>query len=267
MLLLLSVPMVAAQVAPGASDAQTYLGFDRNDYPGDVNLALLRQTFSYAGFWLNEPPGETSNSWVGKRRILQSAGFGFLVLFNGRLDAQLKHNPAALGQSDGRAAIASARGEGFPAHAVIFLDLEEGGRMSAQQKAYIYAWVDAVNASDFRAGVYCSGIPAREDESIITADDIRATAGGRDIKFWVVQDSCPPSPGCGFPKHPPSPAQSGVHDIEIWQFVRSPKQPESAGQCRGYNRDGNCYAPGIDPAAHLHVDLNTATSADPSQAR
>ena len=45
------------QPAPSAS-ASTYLGFDRNDYPGDENLKLLRQTFSYAGFWLNHPPGE-----------------------------------------------------------------------------------------------------------------------------------------------------------------------------------------------------------------
>jgi hypothetical protein len=27
-----------------------YLGFDRNDYPGDGKLTLLRQTFSFAGF-------------------------------------------------------------------------------------------------------------------------------------------------------------------------------------------------------------------------
>src|SRR5580765_8591651 len=81
-----------------------YLGFDRNDYPGDANLQVLRQTFAYAGYWLNNPPGETSNSWVGKRPALASAGFGFLVLFNGRLDAQLQHRAAALGQSDANAA-------------------------------------------------------------------------------------------------------------------------------------------------------------------
>jgi len=33
-----------------------YLGFDRNDYPGEESLRLLRQTFSYTGFWLNHPP-------------------------------------------------------------------------------------------------------------------------------------------------------------------------------------------------------------------
>ena len=70
--------------------SQSYLGFDRNQYPGDNNLKTLRQTFSYAGYWLNNPPGETSNTWAGHRAAVESAGFGFLVLFNGRLYADLK---------------------------------------------------------------------------------------------------------------------------------------------------------------------------------
>jgi len=258
-----------ATLLPIPSVAQSaYLGFDRNDYPGDENLKILRQTFSYAGYWLNNPPGATSNSWVGKRPLLESTGFGFLVLFNGKLDAQLQHDAAALGRSDGKAAAAAAKREGFPAHTIIFLDLEEGGRMLPEQKAYVYAWVDKVNASGFRAGVYCSGIPVQEGKSTVnSADDIRATAHGRDITFWVVQDTCPPSPGCGFPKHAPSPGESGERYADIWQFVRSPKQPEFAGKCPGYNADENCYPPGVDPAAHVHIDVNTATSADPSHGR
>ena len=256
----------------GESFAQqsTYLGFDRNDYPGDANLQVLRQTFAYAGYWLNNPPGETSNSWVGKRPALASAGFGFLVLFNGRLDAQLQHRAAALGQSDANAATTEAKREGFPAHTIIFLDLEEGGRMSPQQKAYIYAWVDAVNASGFRAGVYCSGIPVREGKNTVidTAHDIRDNAHGREISFWVTQDSCPPSPGCVFPKQPANPTAGGISFADVWQFVQSPKRPEFAAKCGGYNRqDGSCYPPGVAPSIHLDVDLNTANSADPSAGR
>lgn len=248
---------------------QTYLGFDRNDYPGDQNLKTLRQTFSYTGYWLNNPPGENSNSWVGKRQVLQSAGFGFLVLFNGRLDKQLRHNPAGLGKNDGNAAVSAARRDGFPAQSIIFLDIEEGGRMLPEQKAYIYAWVDSVNGAGFRAGVYCSGIPAQEDKntSIVTANDIRDNAQGRKISYWVTNDSCPPSPGCTFPGSPPSPAASGVDFAEIWQYVQSPRRKEFASQCHNYNRDGNCYAPGIAPATRLHVDVNTANSNDPSSTR
>ena len=184
-----------------ASAQQSYLGFDRNQYPGDQNLKALRKTFSYTGFWLNNPPGENTNSWHGKRQAIESAGFGFLVLFNGRLDKQLHRNAAALGKTDGQAAVAAAQREGFPAHTIIFLDIEEGGRMLPEQKAYIYAWIDAVTSSGFRTGVYCSGIPSREDKNttIVTADDIRDNAQGRHIVYWVTNDVCPPSPGCAFP--------------------------------------------------------------------
>jgi hypothetical protein len=248
---------------------KTYLGFDRNDYPGDQSLKVLHETFSYAGYWLNNPPGENANSWVGKRQILQSAGFGFLVLFNGRLDKQLRRNPAALGQTDGQAAITSARHESFPPQTIIFLDIEEGGRMLPEQKAYIYAWVDAVNVAGFRAGVYCSGIPAREDKNttVVTAKDIRDNAQGRQIMYWVTNDVCPPSPGCSSPNPPPQPAHSGIDFADVWQFAQSPRRKDFAAQCHNYNHDGNCYPPGISPAGGLHVDVNTASSPDPSSAR
>jgi hypothetical protein len=252
----------------GASAQQSYLGFDRNQYPGDQNLKVLRQTFSYSGFWLNNPPGENTNSWQGKRQVIQSAGFGFLVLFNGRLDEQLRRNPAALGKADGQAAVSSAQREGFPEHTIIFLDIEEGGRMLPEQKAYIYAWVDWVSSSGFRAGVYCSGIPAREDKntSIVTADDIRNNAEGRPIVYWVTNDVCPPSPGCVFPNQTPRPAESKIDFADVWQFAQSPRRPDFAARCHNYNRDGNCYPPGINPSSHLFVDVNAATSADPSAA-
>jgi hypothetical protein len=86
---LLNVVTVLAFFSVALSQS-TYLGFDRNDYPGDANLKVLRQTFSYTGYWLNNPPGENANSWTGHRIAIQNAGFGFLVLFNGRLYAELK---------------------------------------------------------------------------------------------------------------------------------------------------------------------------------
>src|SRR5581483_5783426 len=70
--------------------ARAYLGFDRNDYPGDDKLSILKSTFSYAGYWLNVPPNDPNgNLWAGKREALQRAGFGFLLLFNGRTYKQL----------------------------------------------------------------------------------------------------------------------------------------------------------------------------------
>ncbi|MGA7929390.1 MAG: glycoside hydrolase domain-containing protein [Candidatus Sulfotelmatobacter sp.] len=247
----------------------TYLGFDRNTYPGDANLKALHQTFSYTGYWLNNPPGERTNTWTGHRAAVESAGFGFLVLFNGRLYAELKSVAYAkkLGNSDAQAATAAARREGFPAHTVIFLDQEQGGRMLPEQKAYLYAWVDAVTAAGFRAGIYCSGMPAQDDGNVVTAEDIRQNAGRRKIVYWAIEDACPPAPGCSFPAHPPSPGQSGVRFAEVWQFAQSPQEKDVAANCSGYNRDGNCYPPGISAPQRLHVDVNSATSPDPSQGR
>ncbi|HXM20308.1 MAG TPA: glycoside hydrolase domain-containing protein [Terriglobales bacterium] len=278
LMIIAAIGTASAQTARSGSQSQAatsapaYLGFDRNNYPGDQNLKALRQKFSYTGFWLNHPPSAKTNTWSGKRRTLQSAGFGFLVLFNGRLFNELKSVSYAskLGKSDAQTAVTAARREGFPAETVIFLDQEQGGRMLPEQKAHIYAWVDGVTAGGFRAGIYCSGIAAQEDggATIVTADDIRQNAGARKIVYWVTNDACPPSPGCGFPKKAPSPADSGIRFADIWQFAQSPKRSEVAASCpANYNSDGNCYPPGIDVAKRLHIDVNTATTADPSHGR
>jgi hypothetical protein len=256
------------------AQAQTHahFGFDRNDYPGDANLKTLRRTFSYTGYWLNNPPGERTNTWRGHRAAVESAGFGFLVLFNGRLYAELKSvaNAKKLGRSDASAAVDAARREGFPEHTTIFLDQEQGGRMLPEQKAYIYAWVDAVTGAGFGVGIYCSGIPAKDDGNVVTAEDIRRSAGGRQIVYWAINDACPPSPGCTFPvnpsAHPPRPAQSGIDFAEVWQFAQSPQRKDVAGSCSNYSRDGECYAPGIS-SPKLYVDVNTAASPDPSHGR
>jgi Domain of unknown function (DUF1906) len=248
---------------------QTYLGFDRNIYPGDANLRTLRQTFSYTGYWLNNPPGATSNSWAGHRAAVESAGFGFLVLFNGRLYAELKTvaNAQRSGRADAIIAASSARRERFPRGTIIFLDQEQGGRMLPEQKAYIYAWVDAITAGEFRAGIYCSGMRSTDGQNVVTAEDIRQTAGSRQITYWAINDSCPPSPGCSFSLPPPSPSKSGIDFAEVWQFVQSPQRKDVAVHCTNYSHDGNCYPPGTAPAQGLHIDLNASASADPSHGR
>jgi hypothetical protein len=265
-MLLLLFPLLVGIVQSQAGDHASYLGFDLNDYPGDANLKTLRQTFAYTGYWLNRPPGEKTNTWIGHRAAVESAGFGFLVLFNGRLYAQLKTvaNATRLGQTDARAAAEAARREGFPRATIIFLDQEQGGRMLPEQSAYIYAWVDGVIAAGFRAGIYCSGIAAADDNNVVTAEDIQEHAGGREIVYWVTNDACPPAPGCAFPQRAPSPTDSGIAFAEIWQFAQSPQRKDVAGRCTNYNRDGDCIAPGI---AGLAIDANSATSADPSHGR
>ena len=137
LLVLAAVAMLlSARAFERSRQAVTYLGFDRNDYPGDENLPALRKTFSFTGYWLNNPPGAKANSWRGKRETVQRAGFGFLLLFNGRAYAELKSAPNP-GAFDGAAAAQAAKAEGFRRGSVIFLDQEEGGRMLDEQNTRI----------------------------------------------------------------------------------------------------------------------------------
>lgn len=268
----LGVPLLAQNGPKAGTNSVNYVGFDRNLYPGDQNLKDLRATFSYAGYWLNNPPGTNVNTWVGKRSRLEAAGFGFVVLFNGRLYRELRsaERASGLGKTDSQNAAQAAEREGFPAQTIIFLDQEQGGRLLPEQKAYLFAWVDGVNQAGFRAGLYCSGIAAKEkgSDSVITAEDVWRNAGGRDIVYWVTNDACPPSPGCSVSPRPASPSASGIPFADVWQFAQSPRRKDVASGCRrSYSADGNCYAPVSGSGQQLPVDLNTAAAADPSHGR
>jgi hypothetical protein len=276
----LFAPFACAQEPSRAAredSPHTYLGFDVNEYPGDAALPALRQTFAFAGYWLNVPPGAKGNNWSGKRAEFVENRFGLLVLFNGRLDRELKSetNAASLGVSDARSAIAAAQREGFPIGTIIFLDQEEGGRLLPEQMTYVLSWVDIVSANSFRAGVYCSGMPTREGKTTITtANDIREHEAGRAISYFIYNDKCPPSPGCAIAKNPPPPASSGISFAAIWQFAQSPRRHEFTKSCSAtYSADGNCYPPSIAVSetskknGSIYLDLDSATSADPSAGR
>jgi len=267
-------------VSCAAAAQSGYIGFDRNIYPGDKALPLLHKTFQYTSYWLNNPPGTNVNSWKGKRALLKQNGFGFLVLFNGRLEAALGSvdaRAATKGTADGKAAAAAAAREGFAQGVLIFLDQEEGGRLTPPQAAYLFAWVDAVRAAGDRAGVYCSGIMVTDESGpISTALDIAQREAGRakagksaeSLSIWIANDECPPSPGCTVQR----PALSaGVPDlplvhVSVWQYAQSPRRKEFTAQCpKNYAPDGNCYAPGMPQGATSFIDLNVADSADPSE--
>ena len=152
---------------------------------------------------MNNPPGETTNSWAGKRETVKAAGFGFAVLYNGRLYKELKgKNPTQIGARDGKDAAARANAQGFRARTLIFIDQEEGGRMLPEQIAYLQAWTDAVTAAGYRAGVYCSAVPSKEEggDSVVTAKDIHERAGKAGSCFVGVQRHLCPFNGVCFPE-------------------------------------------------------------------
>ena len=268
----------------GTSVGGGYVGFDRNDYPGDALLPALRRHFAFAGYWLTDPPGETGNSWVGKRAAVRAAGFGFLVLANGKLDAEILKagkagtGPEALGRRDAALAVAAARREGFPAGTIVFLDQEQGGRLLAEQAAYLLAWTEAMAKSGYAPGVYGSGQPVDDGPkpgggraTITTAEDIRARvkAGGlHEVVLWVAQDACPPANGCV--AQPPPIEASGTAGAAVWQYAQSPRRPEITKACaRSYAPDGKCYVPGSSGPEFkgMDVDLDLARTADPSRGR
>lgn len=264
----------ATSTSAKPATAPEHLGFDRNLYPGDTALPALRKHFAFTGYWLNNPPGETANTWRGQRDVLIRNGFGFLVLFNGRLDAEILKakrrdtSPEKLGQQDAAQAIAAAGREGFPAGTVIFLDQEEGGRLLVEQSAYLFAWTEAIAASAYKPGVYLSGQPVDDEpgKTITTAQDVRDQVAAKRlhaVALFVYQDACPPSNGCTVT--PPPITTAGVPDITAWQYAQSPRRPENTRSCaKTYATDGNCYAPGVPK---IYLDMSVAASDDPSRGR
>jgi Domain of unknown function (DUF1906) len=270
------VGVVVFCMQTGAQERHGYAGFDRNDYPGDAALPTLRKSFSFVGYWLTNPPGADTNNWQGKREILMRHGFGFLVLANGREEAEIKtaqtgkHVTAiAQGQMDGQAAAAAARREHFPAETIVYLDQEEGGRLTDDQAGYIKGWAESLSERGYRPGIYGSGQPVSEGggRTITTAQDLRARVASHFFKekiaLWVYQDACPPSNGCKL--QPPLLEASGTPGAAVWQYAQSPRRKEITSACaKTYATDGNCYVPELPG---LHLDLNVADSPDPSHGR
>ncbi|MDE3105082.1 MAG: DUF1906 domain-containing protein [Acidobacteriota bacterium] len=260
----------------GAQQSPEFTGFDRNSYPGDSALPALHRHFAFTGYWLTPPPGETVNTWQGKRETLVRAGFGFLVLANGKDEAviqaaarQARLTAVAIGQRDGAAAAVAARQEHFPTGTIVFVDQEEGGRLTSDQAEYLRGWVSGLVGGGYRAGIYLSGQPVSEGhgQHISTAADVRERMQHgyfrAPVQLWVYQDACPPSNGCRL--MPPPLARSGTPEAEVWQYAQSPRRPQLTAACaRTYAADGNCYAPDLPG---LHLDLNVARTEDPSHGR
>ena len=264
---LLRLRLLEVQQVTAASN-RSYLGFDRNVYPGDSSLPVLRKSFAFASYWLSPPPGEKRNTWKGKRELLLSHGFGFLVLYRGPDSGELKNETDAKekGYKAAGEAVFAAKEEGFAAGTIIFLDIEEGGRLPDTYHAYLRAWLEELKRASFVAGAYCSGIPVKEEPgvTITTADDISNHAPSHEVVIWAYNDACPPSPGCAFPESPPAPSASGISYAAVWQFAQSPRRRKLTARCPAkYSPDGNCYALG-DTAHAWFLDVNSSTSPNPS---
>lgn len=270
-------PTSAAVTSPNAAPppaGNQFVGFDSNEYPGDTTMASMHSTFAFTGYWITAPPGATSNQWKGKREILKQQGWGFLVLANGRLEAQILKaqkagtKPEDLGRKDAAATIAAAKFEGFSAHTILFLDQEEGGRLTGPQAAYLLAWTEAVAASSFLPGVYASGTRVQDDPGVFinTVQDIRDRVSKghlHTVAIFDAQDECPPAPGCTLTPKPLS--ATGLPDLVAWQYSQSPRRPDITKSCAAtYSPDNKCFAPGFP---QVLLDMDVAANSDPSGGR
>jgi len=218
-----------------------YPGFDSDVFPGPATLAWLKANTNlvWCGYYLAPAPNHHDRSWMGQRAALTAAGWGLAPTYLGQqLSLSGSHiMTAAQGTIDGDEAAAFMRSEGFAQGSFVYLDLEDGPPFAGSRTDYVAAWVAAVEAAQFGAGVYCSHAFAAEVQA--TQPNIRVWA------YRVPIDTVHPFPGTNFPDS--APAGCGYTGAFMWQL----------GQ--------NCQITlGVTPPGQLVVDLSTSVSPDPS---
>jgi hypothetical protein len=237
---------------PNPHSADPHLGFDVSAYPGDAAMSLwwASSPFVFTGFYLAPAPSHSDTSWMSRRSYLANLGWGFAVVYVGRQAGQ-SNLTNAQGKADADNAATLADEAGFPSLATIFLDIEAGGALPSDLISYVEGWVAQIDdVSAYWAGVYCS---------YTSAAQIKSALGNKHVGFWCWHVDCPPSPGCTTPTSPPAPSGCGYAGASVWQYAQSP-EPRGI-TCSGYT-DGQCSK---SYGGHtLHVDLDTATSNNPS---
>lgn len=223
-----------------------YKGFDISGYPGDTEMEdfWTNTPFSFTGFYLAPAPNHTDTSWMSKKSYLAGLGYGFLPIYVGR-QAGSSNLTYDQGQTDAANAASLAANAGFKTELnVIYLDVEEGGELSADFIDYIDGWIDyIVDSTVYMPGIYCSYYQ--------TADQIKnsSTNAGNlnNIRYWVYNIGSD-SPGCTT-NTSDSPADSGVSYATSWQYVQS---GSSSGCAQTWN------------GTTLYVDLDLSNYSDPS---
>ena len=260
----------------GLSSNGQFVGFDRNDYPGDATMASMRNTFAFTGYWLNNPPGEDANPWLGKRSLLRNKAGDFSC--SGTAASTKKSSkpstPAPPPQrSPGptpQPPSPRRKAKAFP---------QRPSSSSTRKRAVVCSTSRPLTSS---AGPKPSPPPAtalastpaaslsptvptpRPSTPSATSAPVSKKAASTIIAIFNAQDSCPPAPGCTTAAKPL--ATSGSNSTSPpWQYAQSPRRTNITKSCgTTYAADGNCYAPGFP---EVFLDMDTATTADPSHGR
>jgi hypothetical protein len=143
-------------------------------------------------------PSHPNRAWMDAASSLRSMGWGLVPTYVGQQVIGVGSHvvTADQGKIDAQGAAPLAGNAGLDAGSVIYLDIENGGLMPANQVAYVTSWIGEVNANtDHWAGVYCSHFKTAKqvadaaagvtDHDVATGRTGRSTADPR-LSIWVL---------------------------------------------------------------------------------
>ncbi|MFI8460798.1 glycoside hydrolase domain-containing protein [Kitasatospora sp. NPDC085464] len=227
-----------------------HLGFDRSDYPGDAVMQSLwdNTPLAFAAAYLAPAPSHPNTSWMSAVPTLTGMGWGLAPVFVGQ---QAPGGPgshvltAAQGTVDAQTTESLGQTAGLAPGAVVYLDVEIGGRLTPDHLAYVAAWANSVTAdTSYNPGVYCSFSQ--------TAAQITAEVGS--IPVWVFHPvDAGPSQIDLATENPPDPANSGFAGALVWQYRMSLSGSVNLN-----------WTDSATPKRLQQVDLDSATCLDPS---
>jgi hypothetical protein len=227
---------VTGQDAPLADEAKAgkNLGFDTHTYPGEKTMRAWKNApgapYSWVGYYLPSPCHKDP-SWVGKRELLTSMGWGLAVVYVGQQTWGRQPKPlssakvAALmkngtvcnanllgvdrGAADGADAIAISTREGFAPGSIIFLDIERMEVMPEVMRQYYRAWAKALLTDGrYLPGVYVHAHNAQtvHDDLMLEFADSHTTG---EPRMWIAS-------GRGFDEGK-APQDVGFAFAGVWQ--------------------------------------------------
>jgi hypothetical protein len=202
---------VTGQQAKIADEVQKghFVGFDTHTYPGTMTMKAWKDTpgspYKWVGYYLPSPC-HADKSWSGKRDTLVNMGWGLAAVYVGQ--QTWGHTPRALslenlkslrdktpcaadlisgseGEMEADDAVRKATAEGFPAGAVIFLDIERMETVPDAMREYYRSWTRRM----LQNGKYLPGIYTHQHNAQQVFDDVSAefqAAGRTEMpRFWI----------------------------------------------------------------------------------
>lgn len=217
----------------------TYTGFDVDQFPGVAAMDEIKKAsnLTFVCFYLAPAPSHHDTGWMEHRAELVAQDWGLVPTYVGQETVgpgshAVNHSQ---GFTDGADACGLMVRAGFPPNSFVYLDLENGPPLTADQQAYVRAWVASVHLHGYGAGIYVSHLLAAQVAALVP-----------DARIWAVKVSTTDAHDVsGPPFNGPAPGGSGYAKAFLWQYEQSAR---------------------ITVAGHhLEVDLDTAVSADPSK--